>query len=327
MSLKPARRITFTAKGVVEILSFDGGKPKPGQVLVETEASAISAGTELSRLYDFHMAPRPFPQNTGYLTCARAIELGEGVEGISLGELYIISGMGHLSHFCVPKTNLTLVPKGVSSEAAAFTNLMQVSLRSVRQAEINLGGSVLIFGLGLIGQFAQLFSRINGATRVVCIDPSARRRELAKKTGLMHAFDPIDKDLDKKIKEVTGNGQFDAVFDSTGVPNVVSKLPAYVRDFGTLMILGGVHKPVELDLYTHIQKRSLRLIGSGSPDPHNFPYDNDAKNQQTILDLMQNKTLNIDPLITHFVPVEEAPKMYRMLQEEKDAGLGVAFQW
>lgn len=327
MSLKPGRRITFTAKGVVEILSFDGGKPKPGQVLVETEASAVSAGTELSRLYDFHMVPRPFPQNTGYLTCARAIELGAGVEGITLGELYIISGMGHLSHFCVPKENLTLVPKGVSAEAAAFTNLMQVSLRSVRQAEINLGGSVLIFGLGLIGQFAQLFSRLNGATRVVCVDPSARRRDLALKTGLMHAFDSADKDLDKKLKEVTGNGRFDVVFDSTGVPIVVSKLPVHVRDFGTLMILGGVHKPVELDLYTHIQKRSLRLIGSGSPDPHNFPYDNDSKNQQTILDLLQNKTLNIAPLISHVVPLEEAPKMYRILQEEKDTALGVAFKW
>ncbi len=326
MSRSPGRRITFTAKGKVEILSFDAGSPQKGQVLVETIVSAVSPGTELSRLYDFHLAPRPYPQNTGYLTCAKVLELGEEVNDIDLNANYIVN-MGHLSHLCVPANSLVKVPPGVSAEAAAYTNLMTVSLRAVRQAEIQLGSSVLIFGLGLIGQFAQLFSRLNGATRIVCLDPSEKRRDIALRSGIKHVFNPADIELEKKLKEITKDGQFDAVFDSTGVASVVSTLPKYVKTFGNLIILGGVHKLVEMDLYTHVQKRSLRLIGAGSPDPHNYPFDNEEKNQQTVLDLLQNGSLDIKPLITDIVPLEQAPEMYRILQEEKDKALGVIFKW
>ena len=293
---------------------------------METVTSAVSAGTELSRLYDFHMAPRPYPQNTGYLTCARPLEFGDGVTHIDKNALYIVP-MGHLSHLCVQADQMVRVPDGVSPEEAVFTNLMRVSIRSVRQAELQLGGSALIFGLGLIGQFAQLFARRNGATRVACVDPSEKRRAIAKQTGLKYVFDPADPDLDNKLKEITGNGLFDSVFDSTGVAQVVTGLPKYVESFGNLVILGGVHKPVTMDLYTHIQKRSLRIIGSGSPDPHNFPYDTEERNGQAVLDLLQIGTLDIKPLISHVVPVEQAPEMYRILQEEKDKALGVVFKW
>mgnify|MGYP002380309003 FL=1 len=134
-------------------------------------------------------------------------------------------------------------------------------------------------------------------------------------------------ELEIKLRKIVANGQFDAVFDSTGVASVVSSLPKYVTSFGSLIILGGVHKPVELDLYTHIQKRSLRLIGAGSPDPHNYPFDSEEKNQQTVLELLQNGNLDISPLITDVVPLAKAPEMYRVLQEEKDKALGVVFKW
>lgn len=326
MERKEGRRITFTSKGVVEILGFDAGRPQEGQVLMETVATAVSPGTELSRLYNTHMVPKPFPQNTGYLNCSKVLEIGSGVAGFAIGDL-CIANFGHLSHLCVGVDRVTKVPVGVSPELASFTNLMSVSMRAVRQAEIVLGGSVLIFGLGLIGQFAQLFSRLNGASRVVCVDPSERRREIARQTGLVNVFDSFDPDLENKINAVVGTEQFDSVFDSTGVSQVIGSLPKYVRNYGNLIILGGVHKPVELDLYTHIQKRSLRLIGAGSPDPHNYPYDTEEKNQKSILELMQNGSLDIKPLLTHEVPVERAPELYRMLHEEKDKALGVVFKW
>ena len=70
------KRITFTGKGKVEILDRVQEAPGPNQVIIETLRTAVSPGTELSRLYDYHAAPIPFPQNTGYLSCGRVIELG-----------------------------------------------------------------------------------------------------------------------------------------------------------------------------------------------------------------------------------------------------------
>ncbi|PCJ51825.1 MAG: hypothetical protein COA79_25260 [Planctomycetota bacterium] len=324
MAAYDGQRITFVEQGKVEILPFPQEKPSAGQVMVQNVASLVSAGTELSRLYDYHMVSKPFPLNTGYLSCVKVIELGEGVEDIELGKLYVAS-MGHLSHLAISPEKLLEVPEGVKPEDAVFTSLATISLRAIRQAEIKVGDSVLIKGLGLIGQFAQIFARLEGGVPVVAIDFSQNRRDIAQNTGLKNALTPSDNEQEE-FKAYTKDGRFDVTIDSTGVSNVFASLPELTADFGRVIILGGIHNKLELDLYTHIQKRSLRLIGAGSPDPRNWPYG-ENENKNTVLKLMQSGQLNVSALRTHHVGLNEAPEMYRMLHEEKDTGLGVVFKW
>ena len=324
MAAYEGSRVTFIGEGKVEILPFEQDKPGVGQVMVQNIASLISAGTELSRLHNYHMVPKQFPQNTGYLSCVKVLELGEGVENIKVGKIYV-AGMGHLSHLAIPADKLIEVPEGVKPEDAVFTSIATISLRAVRQAEVRLGDSVLIKGLGLVGQFAQIFARLEGGVPVVAADFSEMRKSIANKTGLKNTVTPSD-NIQEELKDYTADGRFDVAIDSTGVASVFASLPELTADFGRVIILGGIHKKVKLDLYTHIQKRSLRLIGAGSPDPHNWPY-NEIGNQRTVLKLMQDGLLDVSPLRTHHVALDQAPEMYRMLHEEKDSGLGVVFKW
>lgn len=319
------RRVVFAAKGEVRLDSWEMDSPAPGEVVLKNVASLISAGTELSRLYDYHMSPRPFPQNTGYVCTARVAAAGDGVENVAVGDL-VDGSFGHLEYIRKPAAGLLKIPDGVLPEHAAFTALAAISLRAIRQAHVRLGDSVFVTGLGLIGQFAQLFARLSGGNPVAGVDLSTTRLEIARKTGLRHALNGSDSDFEEQLKGIVPDGRFGVCVDSTGTPNVIASLPARASSFGNVVILGGVHKKVELDFYTDVQKKSLHLIGAGSPDPRDYPYD-EANNRATILNLMRDGLLDVSPLITHKVPVEEAPEMYRMLHDEKDKGMGVIFDW
>ncbi len=326
MAVYNGKRVVFTAAKKVEVLDWEQNKPGKGEVTIQNVASLISAGTELARLYDYHMVTKPYPTNTGYISCGKVIDIGEGVAGIKMGGFYLAGSMGHISHLNMPASELVPIPDGILPEDAVFTNIATISIRAVRQANIHLGDSVFVCGLGLIGQFAQIFSRLEGGVPVVGVDLSERRRKIAEKTGLKYSLDPAAKNFESALKEIAPEGLFRVTIDSTGTTQAVSSLPARTAKFGKLIVLGGVHKPVETDYYTYIQKRSLRIIGAGEPDPENWPY-NGKLNQQVIMELMKEKILDVKPLRTHFVEVEQAPEMYRMLHEEKDAGMGVVFKW
>ncbi len=320
------KRITFTEKGKVELLDRTQDAPGPGQVIIETLRTAVSPGTELSRLYDFHMAPKPFPQNTGYLSLGRVIELGANVKNVKIGEVYI-TGFGHLSHMAWDADKLVPIPTGVSLDEAVLAPLANVAMQGIRRAHVKLGDSVLVMGMGLIGQFTQILARIDGGMPVVGVDLSERRLELARKTGLANALNPKAPDFEAQLKKLTPNGQFRVSIDSTGTPFILPTLFERTADEGTVVVLGGVHKKVEVDLYTHFQKRSLRMVGAGGLGPALFPHGGAQENTLLILNLIASGQFKIQPLLTHVVPVAEAPAMYRMLQEEKDKAMGVVFKW
>lgn len=326
MAAYNGKRITFTGKGKVEILDRVQEAPGPGEVLIKTLYSAVSPGTELSRLYDTHSAPRPFPQNTGYCSCGRVIELGSGVTGVNVGDV-VLAGYGHLSHIAFDARRVIPVPAGLAPEEAVLVQLGQVGLQGIRHSDIKLGDSVLVVGLGLIGQFAQLLARVAGGQPVVGVDLSERRLAIARETGLIHTLNPKAPDFKERLAALVPNGRFRVTIDSTGTPDVISGLFERTADDGSVIVLGGVHRPVTLDLYSHFQKRNLRLIAAGGFSPRHWPHSDLLANERLLLEFMADGRFPLKPLVTHVVPFEQAPEMYRLLNEAKDQAMGVIFQW
>ncbi len=319
------KRVLFEKEASVVVAEWEHPKLEAGMVLVKNVVSLVSAGTELSRLYNYHPKPQPFPRNTGYASVVKIEELGEGVEGLDPNKLYLAK-MGHISHGVVPPDSLIELPENVKPEHAVFVVMACIALRSVRQAKVSIGDSALVIGLGLVGQFAQILSRLSGGCPVVGCDLSPKRRAIAEQTGLLRALDPMAKDYQEQLRSFTESGRYRATFDSTGTPKVFDQLPELTDDNGRLMILGGIHKTVDFDFYTHAQKRNLRIIGSGSCDKYDWPWD-ETNNRKALLRLMADGVLDVSPLMTHYVPMEKAPEIYPMLHTEKDACMGAVFTW
>ena len=187
---------------------------RPGEVLIRTVRSLISAGTE-KMLVDFGKAnlldkarqqpdkvrmvldkiktdgvmptldavrnklDQPLPM--GYCNTGVVMAVGAGVSEFSIGDRVASNGK-HAEVVCVPKHLCARVPETVSDEAAAFTVISAIALQGIRLVQPTLGESVVVTGLGLIGLIAVQLLRAHGC-RVLGIDMDPVKLEMARRFG------------------------------------------------------------------------------------------------------------------------------------------------
>lgn len=317
-------RLMATSKGVVEVTPWEVGEPGEGQVLVKNLCSLVSPGTELSRIHDTHTVSVGFPCSFGYLSSGRIEKVGPGVTNWKVGDRALVS-MGHLSHLNVDaKKDMWKVPAGLPLEKAVYAGLASIPQRGVMCSRLAKGQTALVIGQGLIGLFAAWWCKYYGASKVVVFDRVPARLARASQFGADVAVDP-GADMLGAVKNAIGD-RAHVVLDATGTPNVIAASFELTKDNGCVVVLGGVHKPVTLDLYTHFQKRNLTLVGAGYSAPEAGTGTEQA-NRQLSLDLIAAGKMPVEKATTHVVPITKAPEMYRAFIEKPAETLGVVFQW
>jgi 2-desacetyl-2-hydroxyethyl bacteriochlorophyllide A dehydrogenase len=315
-----------TAVDTVEVRDRKLEQLATGQVRLKTEYSMVSTGTELHRIQDTHTKRQPFPCMTGYIALGHVVGLGQGVSQLKLGDR-VLFRYAHFSMIDAPAEQCRLLPPELAGTDAICTPLISISIRAVRAARTQLGDSVAIFGQGVVGLFATHLAKLAGACPVIAVDPVAARRQIARKMGADATIDPLEEDVAKRVMEITGGRGVNAAIDASATTKVIATLPAITAAEGRVIVLGGVHGKVELDLYSHFQKSNLTMIGCGSAYHRDYPYDSDEANFAAILRLMQAGMIRPAPAVTHCVNWTEGPRMYRMLIQEKDKAVGVQFDW
>jgi 2-desacetyl-2-hydroxyethyl bacteriochlorophyllide A dehydrogenase len=318
-------RIMATSKGVVELTPWEITKqPEPGQVIVQNLCSLVSPGTELSRIHDTHTVHMGFPCAIGYLSSGRIVQLGPGVTDYKVGDR-VLATMGHMSYGLVDaKKGLLKVPDNVPLEKAVFAGLAGIPMRGVLCGRLAKGDTALVIGQGCIGLFATWWCKYYGASKVVAFDKVPARLERARQFGADVAVDP-GSDMMAALKTALGD-RANVVLDATGTPAVIAASFELTKDNGRVVVLGGIHKPVTLDLYTHFQKRNLTLVGAGYPSPE-AGTRTEEQNRQECLDLIASGRMPVEKATTHVVPVQQAPELYRMMVEQPAATCGVVFRW
>src|SRR5215207_9262958 len=192
--------------------------PRAGQALVKTEASLVSAGTErmvvefaekslvgkarsrpdlVKQIID--KARREGVLNTaqsalnrldqpmalGYSSAGTILALGNNTQGFNVGQRVACAGGGfavHAEYAVVPRNLLTPIPDNLDFESAAFTTLGAIALHGFRLAEPQIGESVAVIGLGLVGLLAAQIATAAGCN-VLGIDLDADRIALAASLG------------------------------------------------------------------------------------------------------------------------------------------------
>src|SRR5262249_32957260 len=127
------------------------------------------------------MARLDEPMALGYSSAGIVLAAGAGVSEFKPGDRVASNGP-HAGVVCVPKHLCARVPTEVHFERAAFTVLGAIALQGVRLAKVELGGTALVIGLGLVGQLAVALLRSAGI-RVFGTDPDPSKCEAAAKMG------------------------------------------------------------------------------------------------------------------------------------------------
>lgn len=333
-------------RGKISVIEEPMAAPKPGQVQIEVRASMVSPGTELGgvkrrRENPSEAAPRPF----GYSNAGVVIAQGEGCEDIPIGTRVACMGGGyaqHATHACVPRNMAVPIPDGVSDEDAASIHLVATALNAVRRGEFQLGEHIAVAGLGLVGQFTCQWARLCGC-HVMGLDQLPMRLERAGACGLHCGVNIAEDDPVAVSRAFTRGYAIDGgviAFGGDGTPAFVtlSKMMKKAPDthlMGRIVIVGGAR--IDHGFAAALGNLDVRSAARTGPGYHDEAWEHGAdyppvfmqwttrRNMEECLRFMGSGHMQVSPLITHRVALEDAPEACEALIQNPNAALGVVF--
>ena len=278
------------------------------------------------------------PLPLGYSSAGTVIEVGRGVDNFNIGDRVISNGP-HSEVVCVPKNLCAKIPEGVGDEEAAFIVLASIALQGVRLVRPTLGEIFVVTGLGLIGQLVVQIL-IAQSCQVLAIDFNKDKLGLAKRFGaetvdLSKGEDPISKGLTfSKGQGVDGV----IIAASTKSSEPVHQAAQMCRKRGRIVLVGVTG--LELSRADFYEKElTFQVSCSYGPGRYDTDYEikgkdypfglvrwTEQRNFEAILQMMQDKRLNILPLISHRFLFEEAEEAYKLISS-KESSLGIVLQY
>ncbi|MFC1452246.1 zinc-binding dehydrogenase [Verrucomicrobiota bacterium] len=330
------KRIVFERKGHAVLEDYRAPQPGAGQVLIETDFTVISAGTERANLVQLPntvTAEKGFPHCPGYSGSGRVCAVGDGVDDFRIGDRVVVNWGGHCSHTLKPaKSTLKIDDDSIDLLDAAFAPIAAFSFLGVRKLRIELGESAVVAGLGILGVFAVQVAALSGAIPVLALDFDATRRALALKLGAAGAFSPDDENVVGKIKEATGGGGPNAVVEVTGSAAALQQALEYIAWEGRISLLGCTRvSDTPIDYYKYVHKRGISLIGAhtytraqNESAPGRWTERDDYR---AFLKLVGAGKLQTRPLISEIVSPQEGPAVLARLAEADSVPLGIVFDW
>lgn len=348
--------------GKTEVVDAPVPSPKPGFVLVKTAASLVSVGTERS-LVEFAQKSllgkaqsRPDlmrqvmdkakregviptldaafnrldqPMALGYSLSGVIVEVGEGVKDIKVGQRVVCAGGNarHAEYVSVEKNLVASLPDAVDFDSGAFSTLGAIAMHGFRLSNPELGETVAVVGLGLLGLVTVAVAKAAGC-RVIGIDLDPRRVSLAKKLG---AESVVREQAVESVMAFTQNKGADIVLVcAASTSNDPVELAGEVaRDRGRVVSIGVVsmNLPHTVFFKKELDFKVSRSYGPGRYDPLyeeggiDYPISyvrwTAGRNLEAFANLLGDG-LDISPLITHRFPIEDAVKAYQMITSETD---------
>jgi 2-desacetyl-2-hydroxyethyl bacteriochlorophyllide A dehydrogenase len=327
-----ARALEFAAPREVRIVEVPLAEPGPGEVLVRTERSGISGGTELLA-YRGELDPSwsldetlgalggtfRYPFAYGY-SCVGRVERSVG--SIAEGEL-VFAFHPHQDRFVAAESDVVSVA-GLDARAATLFPLVETALQVTLDAEAGLGTAVVVLGLGAVGVLTALLAARAGAA-VVGADPASSRREAASALGV-EAVDPGE--LPDVVAARTGGRGADVVVEASGNPEALAPALSLLAHEGTALVASWYgSKAVSLPLGAEFHRRRLSIRSSQvSTIPARLSGTWDVPRRRAVVRGLLEE-LPLKALCTHEFPFERASEAYGALDEGRSGLLHAALRY
>lgn len=339
-----ARQAVITEPFKTDVREVDLPAPAANQILVETEVSAISAGTELAVwtgthqwLKDPNLPDWKFPFRPGYSAAGTIVAVGSDIKGWKAGDRVSYPG-NHASAELLTigheRGRLWKLPPGLEAEKAAWACIARYGMGASIRAGITLGRSAAVMGLGIIGQFALRCLRAAGGMPVIGIDSVQMRRDSARAAGAEHVIDPSGGDTRQQLRTLLGTSGVEIVADATGIPDAVPVAMSLACDGGQVVVVGSPRgKAKDVNFYDDLHRRYIEVTGAHGNmlfEPSHTrlagAWDID-KAQNWLLAALADGRLSLAGLVTHKIKPTELGTAYEGLLKKKEEYLGATVHW
>ncbi len=226
------------------------------------------------------------------------------------------------------------VPKDIPDEKLLFiSDAIPTGYMGAELCHIQPGDTVAVWGCGAVGIFAMISAYMMGAERVIAIDRFPERLEMAKKHAKVELINYEEVSAGDALKEMTGGRGPDACIDAVGLeahgvgiedfydqtkqklkletdrPHVLREMMVACRKGGTLSIMGVYGGFVDKLPIGAVMNKGLTLR---SGQMHGQKY------MHKLLDLVLTGELDPSFVVTHQLPLEQAPHAYKIFQQKQD---------
>lgn len=369
------RQVCLNERQEVIVAEIPAPTATPGHALIRTTYSLISSGTERaatagptqsavsrnlnliqrmgSSLRQEGLAPtlariqrrlNPIAgfQGRGYAAAGVVIEVGDGIDDLKAGDLVACGGgsANHSEFISVPRNLVVRVPAGVGLRDACFTTLGAIAMQGVRRANVSFGETVVVTGLGLVGQLVSQLLVVAGC-RVIAVDLIDERLNLAQQLGAHYTVRAHIEDPVNAIYQLAGDQGADAVIVCAATRSDVPVNQGFkmCRERGRVVIVGDVGMSLERADFYH---KELDLLISRSYGPGRYDADYEEKgvdypigyirwtenrNMAEFVRLLEEGKVRVAPLVSAEYEVEDAARAYRALGEQSKDTLGVLFRY
>ena len=348
----------------------------PKNVLVRVERSCVSVGTEMAgiKLSGLPLYRRALKQPhhvkrviqlmrdqgvariykqvkgkldaglpTGYSAAGTVVAVGSEVDGFAVGDRVACAGAGIANHaevIDVPVNLSVPIPTALSFDAAATVTLGAIAMQGVRRAQPTLGETVVVVGLGILGQITAQLLSANGC-RVIGTDINPGRIATALENGLDIGINPRDENLVERVVKLTDGYGADAVVitAASASSEILSKAFQACRKKARVVIVGDVGlNMARADIYT----KELDVLiscsyGPGRYDPvyeeegadYPLPYVRwtENRNMGEYLRLLAIGRVRLDNMIQEPFPIDQAEEAYGRLSGEGQKPLLVLLKY
>ncbi len=239
---------------------------------------------------------------------------------------------GQAEYVRVPYANAgpKIIPDGLTDDQVVFlTDIFPTGWSAVKWGKVKGGDTVVIFGSGPVGLMAQKSAWLNGAERVIAIDPLEYRLEKARTVNKVETLNADDDDLREKIYEMTGGRGADVAIDAVGMEASRTFLE---KAKAVLNVEKGTSKVIEMCTEVVRRNGTIAVVGVYTSPYDNFPihriFDKGLIMQfgqaQThvyidqCFEFVRSGKVVLDDIITHRLPLSQASEAYDMFKHKTD---------
>jgi len=323
----------------VELRRVEIPKCKKNEVLLKVEATAI-CGTDL-HIYDWNSwaagAGIKLPYVMGHECCGEIVEIGSDVKKLKIGDYVAVET--HIpceecyqckngeQHICQNLKLFGVHTNGCFAEYAAVPSQVAIKIsRDIKpgigamleplgvgfRAGLEMGVSskrVAVIGCGPIGLLAIASIKAMGAAEIYAIDVIEERLQLSKAVGATHSFNSKEIDVVKEIMDITEGVGVDVFIDASGNTYAINQGFKFLRKGGQVGLVGLPSKPIELDLGSDVVFKEATIRGFHG----RMMFDTWTKMDN----MLSNNLLNVEPVITHTMPLEKFQEAFDLLKQGK----------
>lgn len=344
------RAVQINGDGSITVDEIPMPELGPEEVVVKTDVSLISAGTETNGIKGRRKSPAPdaAPRTSGYAAAGTIVALGSEVTEFEVGQRIIGMAGECYSHadYNVGQPMVTVpIPDGVSFDDAVMVCLAATSMQAVRRLDPDFGCFYAVVGQGLVGQFADQLIRLSGG-RVAAVDLDESRLAIALEHGAEIAINPKEQDLTATLREWAEGVGIDGSLIAYGgsatevmrqLSNAALKAPDG-HQVGNMVIVGGITAELT-GVPVAFGNMDIKPSSRTGPGYHDLAYHmgqdyprayvrwTTRRNMAELLRRVADGSFRVGSLISHRFAIEDAADAYDLIIEAKEPNLGVLLKY